>query len=304
MVDHYSDSLDEMQAFYKLDDPTEEEQFRFVEAMNYLIENTPEWDYPQAFMYDLAVYYRDIREFGLSRKYLEMAVAMGDSISKEELGLLWYYGLCGKPDYEKAYLYFTETGSRRSQYMLSDMYYYGQYVRQSYSKSREIIEKLFAAVRTEYKDPRFAVSTLFPEIALRLVRLNIEEDRDTMFDLDCLFEARKILAFRQMHGPFWGNIKTMRSILETTIMMTGNAFGFLDVYDLLTFEKENAVIKFDYEGMKYRIDIFPHEGEITYQYGGRWYHGPEDFLERAQITGLRFTTVFMRISNIEVSERE
>ena len=118
--------------------------------MKYLIEHAFEWEYPQAYMYNLAAYYRDIREFGLARKYLEMSAAMGDAISKEELGILWYYGLCGEPDYEKAYRYFTETGSRRSRYMLSDMYYYGQYVRQSYSKSREIIEKLFASVQSEY----------------------------------------------------------------------------------------------------------------------------------------------------------
>lgn len=64
---HYSDALDEMQAFYKLDDPTEEEQFRFVEAMKYLIENAGPWDYPQAYMFNLAMYYRDIREFELEK---------------------------------------------------------------------------------------------------------------------------------------------------------------------------------------------------------------------------------------------
>ena len=147
-------------------------------------------------------------------------------------------------------------------------------------------------------------STLFPEIAVRLVRLNIEEGKDTMFDLDCLFDARKILAFRQMHGPFWGNLKTMRSILETTKKMIGNDFGIFDIYDLLTIEQTNAVITFDYYGMKYRLDIFPHEGEIIYQYGGRWFHGPEDFLERARIADLRFTTVFMHISNIEIFDRD
>ena len=148
------------------------------------------------------------------------------STSKEELGFLWYYGLCGRPDYEKAYRYFTEIGTRRCKYMLSDMYHYGQYVKQSNYRSREIIEELFIAVESEYKDPRFTISTLFPEIALRLVRLDIEEDEDSMFYLNCLLYARDILSVRQQKRPFWDNLKTMGNILGTTATMVGNDYDF------------------------------------------------------------------------------
>lgn len=304
MSDYYSDALEEMHAFYGLDDPTAEEQFRFVEAMKYLIEHTSSWDYPQAFMYNLAIYYRDIREFELEKKYLEMSAALDDSTSKAELGFLWYYGLCGTPDYEKAYRYFAETGTRRCKYMLSDMYHYGQYVHQSNYRSREIIEELFVAVESEHKDPRFVISTLYPEIALRLARLDIEEGVDTMFDLDCLLDARDILAVRQKERPFWGNLKTMRSILETTVIMTGNDFDFVDLYDLLTYEQKNAIVTFDYEGVENRIDVFTDEGELIYQYDGKWFHGPEDFLEKARIGGARITSVFDMISDIEVTDGE
>ena len=304
MKDYYSEALDEMHAFYGLDDTTEEEQFRFVEAMEYLIKHTPLSDYPQAFMYNLAVYYRDIREFELEKKYLEMGAALDDPISKEELGFLWYYGLCGEIDFEKAYQCFSDSESRRSQYMLSDMYHYGQYVEKSNYKSREIIEELFVRVESEYRDPRFTLSTLFPEIALRLVNLDIEEGIDTMFDLDILLDARDILAIRQQKRPFWGNLKTMRSILQTTAMMTGNDFDFVDLYDLLTFEQQNAVITFDYDGVKKRLDIFPNGGEIIFQFGGKWYHGAEDFLEKARIDGERVTSVFDLISDIEILEND
>lgn len=43
MSDEFKGSYDpyeEMHAFYSLDDPTEDEQFRFVEAMEYLIRTT------------------------------------------------------------------------------------------------------------------------------------------------------------------------------------------------------------------------------------------------------------------------
>ena len=65
------EAINEMHAFYEKDNPTEEEQFRFVEAMKYLIDTAVFPDDIRAFSYNLAMYYRDIREFQLEKKYLE-----------------------------------------------------------------------------------------------------------------------------------------------------------------------------------------------------------------------------------------
>lgn len=303
MGDNHIDSYDpyqEMKEFYRLDDPTEDEQFRFVEAMEYLIKNAVFVDDIIAFSYNLAMYYRDIQNFPLEKKYLEMGEKEGSSIHREELGLMLYYGLCDEPDYTRAYEMFRQCDTRRASYMIADMFHYGHGVTQDLDKCREILEGLFADVECERNDDRFLVSTLFPEIACRLVRLNLEEEEDDEFDLDCLLDAREILANRQYHRPFWGNIRTMKDILDTTAMMCGNDYDFIDLYDLLTFEKDNATVLFEYEGNEYQLNIMNNGAETIYEFGDKWFHGAEDFLVKGRIAGKRVTTIQFQITNIRI----
>lgn len=296
------DPYAEMHAFYRRDDPTEDEQFRFVEAMEYLIRTA--WDPTDkiAMSFNLAMYYRDIKNFPLEKKYMEIGAALGEPVSKEQLGILWYYGLCGEQDFERAFHYFEDSRTKCSLYMIADMYRYGYYVARDLKRCREIIEDLFAGVESERGDFRFAVSTPFPEIALRLVQIDLEEGADTEFDLDCLFDARDILAIRQKHRPFWGNIKTMHSVLKTTGEMCGYNYEFIDLYDLLTFEAKNAVVTFDYGVTNHTLKIFENDGEVVYQFYQKWFHGAEEFLEKARISRNRITTVNEQISNISVTQ--
>ena len=131
--------------------------------------------------------------------------------------------------------------------------------------------------------------------------MDLSEEEDSEFDLDCLFDAREILSMRQSRRPFWGNIRTMRTILKTTVIMCGNEFDYIDLYDLLTSDLQNGHVTFVYEGEIYRIDIFLHGEELIYQYGDKWFHGADGFLEKARINGQRITTVYDLISNISVS---
>lgn len=299
---HSFDPFEEMHTFYSLDDPTEEQQFRFVEAMKLLIDRSFwEEDIP-VLSFNLAMYYRGIKEFGLEQRYLELAAKYNDCCSKEELGFIAYYGLTGEQDFEKAYHYFSECKMRKSKYMIADMYHYGQHVRCDRRRCREILEDLFEQVEPERNDPSFATSTLFPEIAQRLVQLDLEEGTETDYDWNSLLDARAVLTKRQQKRPFWGNILTMRSILETMREMRDRNDGFIDLYDLLTFDRQNAGILFDYDDATYHIHIFQHEGETIYEFNGRWFHGPDDFLEKARIDGKRITTVDARIENIQIHE--
>ncbi len=308
MSDHSRLSFDpyeEMHAFYASDNPSEEQQFRFVEAMKYLIDTAVFDSDVIAFSYNLAMYYRDIEEFELEKKYLEIGAKYEDSsfvsFFYEELGFIWYYGLGGEQSYEQAYRYFKDGEERRSRYMMAEMYQYGHYVEQDREKSRGILEDLFAGVEEEKNESYFALSTLFPEIALRLARLNVEEGRDTMDDLDRLLDARDILTVRQARRPSWWNLKTMRDILETTVTMCGNDYDFVDLYDLMTFDSYDSKVTFSYGSTQYSLKIFRNEGETVYEFGDRWYHGADDFLKKAKIDDKRITTVMDQIGNIRIA---
>ena len=92
----------------------------------------------------------------------------------------------------------------------------------------------------------------------------------------------------------------MKHILETTADMVGTEYDFIDIYDLLTFEVGKATVTFNYADGIYKIKIFPNEAEIVYEFGDRWYHGAEDFLEKARIDGKHITTVYDLISDIKI----
>lgn len=293
--DDYYDPFQVMKDYYRLQDPTEEEQFRFVEAMQELIRRESE---PYVYMYNLADYYLGIRNFELEKKYAEMAVKAGDNTACSLLGYLWYYGQTGKVDYQRAFEYFERAKAfPRCQYKLADMYRDGLYVERNPEKYEEIIVRLYYRER---KNKCFVYSTCYPEVALRFVQLCLEEEIDSVDELESLFYARDILAVRQQNRPFWGNIKTMRRILETTAFMTGNDFDFVDLYDLLTFDKQEATITFDYQGTMYRLDIFQNGGQTVYEFQDRWYHGASDFLEKAHVDGKRITSVYDLISDIQL----
>lgn len=74
----------------------------------------------------------------------------------------------------------------------------------------------------------------------------------------------------------------------------------IDLYDLMTLEETNAKVTFIYDNEEYLIDIFPDQGEVVYQFGSRWFHGADDFLEKARVNQKRLTTVYHQIRDIKV----
>jgi len=42
------------------------------------------------------------------------------------------------------------------------------------------------------------------------------------------------------------------------------------------------------------------QGEVVYQFGSRWFHGADDFLEKARVNQMRLTTVYHQIRDIKV----
>lgn len=298
-MDSY-DPFEEMHNFYKLDDPTEDEQFRFVEAMKYLIDTAVFEDDIIAFSYNLAMYYRDIKNFNLAKKYFEIGVEHGSSLSREELGYLYYYGIDHQVDFEKAFKLFEQCDTRRALYMIADMYHYGQYVERDIYKCRRILEKLYEDVLSERDDERFTISTLYPEIALRMAALNFEQECNNRDDLESLLYGRLILSYRQSKRAFWGNLKTMRDILELTIDLVGAELDFEDIYDLMTLDIDKANVVFNFENVFYEISVSKDNDGRLYQFGGKYYRGADGFLEKARIDGKRITTIYDQISDIRI----
>ena len=255
---------EDINTFYRSDDPSEEEQFRFVEAMKFFIETEEDPAEKIVSVFNLAIYYRDIKEFVLEKKYMEMGAELGNEFCKEKLGFIWYYGLCGEQDYEKAFRYFNECKTIDSLCMISDMYRLGQYVNKDPDKGSRIIENMFMRMYPDRHDSRFFISSRFPEVALRFAQICYEGGMADEFDLEYLNDARSILAVRQQNSPFWGNIKTMHSIIECIEEISGGGHECNDIYDLLTLDTRKCSVTFDYNRSQNRIDLFTDQGETVY----------------------------------------
>ena len=151
--------------------PTEEEDFLFTEAMNYLIEELHD---PADMLY-LGGYYYQEKHFDLALKYYEMAASFDYDPAYECLGYIWYYGRTGERDYKKAFEYFSrlmDKGHPVSTYKVADMYKNGYYVEKDQAKYEEIIEKLYPTVErmTNVFDP-------VPEVYTRLARIRVAQGR-------------------------------------------------------------------------------------------------------------------------------
>lgn len=128
-------------AYYDNPNPSEDDNFVFTEAMDYIIQTEKD---PQA-MISLGGYYYDDLKFDIALKYYEMAAEYGLASAYMCLGYIWYYGRTGTKDYEKAFNYYTlakNAGSTIAVYKLADMYKNGYYVEKDYDTYCKIIEEL------------------------------------------------------------------------------------------------------------------------------------------------------------------
>ena len=254
---------------------TPDEEFMYIEALEFLIEDTKE----TAWMVNLGGYYYGKKQYNLALKYYEMADAYGDSWAPEGLGYIWYYGRTGERDYEKAFKYYSkaaDNGMVKSMMKVADMYKNGYYVEKSYDKYCEIIEKLYDRVR----------GTRFPhakaDILTRMARIRkAEGKKDEAVEL--YLEAKHEVAERLSWDPFFGDLNVMKWLIEDLYTLIEPDPADFDLYDLYQIMKEPIKVAFMYEGEEYTVESFDEEGGITIKFGEKWYRSIDDFFLKGEI---------------------
>ena len=197
---------------------TDEDEFMFIEAMNFLIKEEKN---PRDMMY-LGGYYYEQKHFDLALKYYEMAASMDHDAAYECLGYIWYYGRTGEWDYKKAFEYFSklmDKGNPVATYKVADMYKNGYYVEKDEKKYEEIVKKLYEDVQecTNVFDP-------IPEVYTRLAKIKTKEgDVDEAIGL--YLRAKDWLAQRIRYNAFFGNLNIMKWLID-------------DLYELIEFDEE------------------------------------------------------------------
>lgn len=264
---------------------TDEDEFMFTEAMNFLIEEEHK---PQDMMY-LGGWYYEQRRFELALKYYEMAAAFDHDPAYECLGYIWFYGRTGERDYKKAFEYFSklmEKGNLVSSYKVADMYKNGCYVEKDHDKYVEIIELLYPkAQKLQY------VEEPLPEIFTRLARIRIEQGRKADA-IELYLKAKDWLSWRIKYNAFFGNLNIMKWMVEdlyTLIEFDPDVFGLFDFYYLL---KTPHKVTFEYEDKEYCVESVQEENNCSIHFGDKWYVDLDAFFQNAAINNVKLTAIW------------
>lgn len=272
---------------------SEEEEFMYIEAMNYLIDTV----HNPHHMLNLGGYYYELKRFDLALKYYEMAASYDCDDAYECLGYIWYYGRTGERDYKKAFEYFNklkDKGHLVAAYKVADMYKNGYYVEKSQAKYEEIVEELYPKIKTcnNVFDP-------VPEILTRLAR--IRKDQGNVDEaINMYLKAKDWLAQRIVHNAFFGNLNIMKWLIDDLYELMEIDEDFFDFYDLYYFLKTPHKITFEYKGKIQELESVMEGQECSVCFNGKWFRTRDDFFKDAAIGNDRLTSVYRDLYGFEV----
>ena len=292
------DALKALQEYYDVTNSTPDDEFKFTEALGYLIEETKNPKY----MTELGWYYCSKKRFDLEIKYLEMAAEYGYLPAMEELGYMWYYGQHGEKDYDKAFLYFSKgaegdgtNGSLWCKYKLADMYRFGCSVEKDEDKYRDMIEDAYEKV----KNPRY-LNDPFPEISLRLAGIRADQGKKEEA-IELLKKAKKFMAERLSVEAFWGHIEVMGRIIRFLYELQPFDTEAADFYDLFYLTDKPGKYTVKHNGKKVAIEVIDEDGEKAIGYNGKWYRSFEDLCQKAELGSDKLTTIYDEFYDVEVA---
>ena len=261
--------------YYRTDNITPDDDFRFIEACSFLIDTENDTDA----MVALGGLYYDQQKYNLAEKYYLMADANGDKWAANGLGFIYYYGRNGERDYKKAFHYFNiakKNGNLEAAMKLADMYHNGYGVTKDDNKYKLLLLEIYDQIKdtTNLFDP-------YPEVAHRLADIYINEGHgeDT---IGMLIKAKSFIEQRIRYNPFWGNFIVCRrtiTLLYKVIEFNEDNFNFFDLFYILA--KPNK-IKLIYRGVRFIIESFIDEGELRVKCGDYYYKSIENFLINAR----------------------
>jgi len=263
------------------DNPTEQDEFIFIEAANFIIETEND---PKVMSF-LGGFYYGKEKYDLAEKYYLLADENGDDYASCGLGFIYYYGRNGAKDFKKAFYYYnksmTQFNNMESAMKIADMYHNGYGCEKDDAKYKEILESIFNKIKdsTDLFDP-------YPEVAHRLADIYINEGKqEDTFEM--LVKAKSFIEQRIRYNPFWGNFIVCRRVIE----LFYKVFDFnedemnINFFDLFhVFQKEKTV-KLVYSGKEHLIESFFDEGQMRVKCDEIFYKSTEDFLIKAKFNG-------------------
>lgn len=273
--------------------PTEEEEFMFIEAMSFLINERKS---PKDMMY-LGGYYYGIKNYDLALKYYEMAAEMDYDDAYECLGYIWYYGRTGEEDYKKAFYYFSkmmDKGNLVATYKVADMYKNGYYVEKNINKYESIIEDLYFKVKKcrNVFDP-------IPEVYTRMARI-FKERGELNESVNLYLYAKRVLSQRNAINPFFGNLSIMKWLIDDLYTSIDFDEEFFDFYDLFYLLKTPHIVSFAFQDTTMVVESVMEGKECTVCFNGKWFHNRDEFFAKASFGDTLLTALYDDLYDFEI----
>lgn len=283
-----------MRRYYRISKPREEDDFRYVEALSFLIEETKDPEY----MMELGGWYYEMRRFDLALKYYETAAEYKLTSAYKCLGYIWYYGRTVEKDYEKAFRYYSlaaEAGDTEAAYKLADMYKNGYFVERDYEKYKAEIKRLYKKIKGETR-----LFEPVPQISIRMARILTEEGRKEEA-AEIYMRAKYFLAQRLQINPFFGDLNNMKWLIGELYDIVGFNKEDFDFYDLYYLLQKPCKVTFRYQNRRYTVEAVEEDGECVITFGGKWFRTRDGFFQRASIGEMRLTSVYDDLYLFEVT---
>ena len=270
--------------FYNKRNTNKDDEYLFVEALNYIIDSTGDPEYVSA----LGGYYYGKKRFDLALKYYSIASEDNEKYALNGLGYIYYYGRTGEVNYDLAFKYYkraSDLGVDEATMKLSDMYSKGLGAKKDLKKSYDILIKLYE--REKNSD---LVYSIYPEVVIRLSSYWIKEEKYE----DCfyaLIKAKNFIKSRLVYNDFFGEYTNMESIINKIYECVSFDKLEMDIYDIFYYFKNIGKVIFLYNGKEYCINSQMDGNAVSLEFNGKWYHDARDFLMNAKIDNKRISSI-------------
>ncbi len=285
--------------FYGIASPSEEERFRYTEAVEYVLER----EKSPILMTDYGGYYYELKKFDLALKYYQMAADMGYIPAKVCLGYIWYYGRTGTKDYQKAFEnfdYARRKGDLVAIYKVADMYKNGYFVEKDEARYIDMIEALYEKVKDSYYlgDP-------VSDVCTRLARIRMAQNRNEEA-IRLFLRAKDFLQRRISQNPFFGELNVMEGLIRDLYTLVEFDESAFDIYDLYYLLQKPMSVSFSYKKRTYIIEAKEEESELVIYFQEKAYKDVSDLLARSRIgkTALTSISTWMEDFTVDASTKE
>ena len=291
-MDKIEESKKIVDSYYEKQTPSEEDDFQFVEALNYLIEKTGDLKYAT----QLGGYYYGQKKFDLALKYYLLGAEANDKYALIGLAYIYYYGRCGEVDYDQAFKYYSwasELGVDEATLKISDMYFKGRGTKRNVEKSKEILNNLY-----EKEKNTKLVYSVFPEVVIRLSSSWIKDNKKKKA-YEELIKAKDLIKSRLIYKADFGEFKNMELIVNKIYDCIDFDKSNMDIYDLFYYFKKLGKVSFKYDNKTYIINSDMDGRFISLEFEGKWYQEIKEFFMRASIDNKKISSLVYYIYEVK-----